>query len=377
MSSKEIEHHQVLVVGAGPGGAAAAQRLAEVGIDTVVIEKRQIIGNPAQCGECVAEWEEVAGAFPNVREDSWLEEYFDFPQRVKQHRLEWMRVFAPSGKSWGFELDAFAANRLQFDGYLADRAVDAGADIRMDTALRNILRKRKDGRDLYVTSRGRYSADLVIDASGSLAHVARLRGGLQGGDQVPTVYAQASGEMPDSFDIFLGAVAPQGYAWIIPKGKGFANVGLGVKAGALKGNLKEYLQRFCDGLNLTIHSWGGGWIPMGGPVKRLVDDNVLAIGDAAGLVMPSNGGGIAQAIMSGYYAAETVKAHLDNGTSLQTYHDKVMKVMKKPLKISLRTKRMAYLFLRYNWSAEMALRVIGPIGGIRRAVDCHRPLWII
>ena len=51
MSSRDVEHRQVLVVGAGPGGSATAQRVAEQGVDVLVIERRQIVGNPAQCGE--------------------------------------------------------------------------------------------------------------------------------------------------------------------------------------------------------------------------------------------------------------------------------------------------------------------------------------
>ena len=48
MGRKEVEHRQVIVVGAGPGGSACAQRLAEDGIDVLVIERREIVGNPAQ-----------------------------------------------------------------------------------------------------------------------------------------------------------------------------------------------------------------------------------------------------------------------------------------------------------------------------------------
>ena len=116
---------------------------------------------------------------------------------------------------------------------------------------------------------------------------------------------------------------------------------------------------------------------MDGPVKHLVNDNVLAVGDAGGLVMASNGGGIAQAMMSGYYAAESTISHLKEGRPLQSYHQRVMDVMRKPLKISLRTKRLAYLILSRNWTTEMALRFLGPIGGIQRAVECHRPTWVI
>jgi digeranylgeranylglycerophospholipid reductase len=295
MARKEIKHRQVIVIGAGPAGAACAQRLAEDGVDVLMIERRSIIGNPAQCGECIPNWGEVVGTFANLEDHQWLYDYFQFPERLKLHNLDNMRVFLPSGKAFHFELDAFAGHRLHFDGYLCDKALHAGADVQMDEALTRIQHQSKLDRDILVTTNGRYTFDYLIDASGSLAHVGRLRHGddvrYRPEDQVPTMYAQVQGEVPETFDVFLGSVAPSGYAWIIPKGPDTANVGLGVRAGYLKGNLKEHLQEFCDELGFEVLSWGGGWIPMGGPVKTMVDGTTLAIGDAAGLVMPSNGGG--------------------------------------------------------------------------------------
>ena len=72
MSSSEVEHHQVLVVGAGPGGSATAQRLAEQGLDVLVLERRQVVGNPANCGECVPLWGEMYETFPKIRDDFFL-----------------------------------------------------------------------------------------------------------------------------------------------------------------------------------------------------------------------------------------------------------------------------------------------------------------
>ena len=57
---------------------------------------------------------------------------------------------------------------------------------------------------------------------------------------------------------------------------------------------------------------------MGGPVKQMVDGTTLAVGDAAGLVMPSNGGGISQAIISGCFAAEAIVDHITNKTPLSS-----------------------------------------------------------
>ncbi len=380
MGVKDIEHRQVIIIGAGPAGAACAQRLAEKGLDVLILERRSIVGNPAQCGECIPNWGEVIGTFKNLDNHRWLKDYFDFPERLRLHRLDNMRVFLPSGKSYNFKLDAFAGHRLQFDGYLADKAVAAGAEVRISTALKNIQHQRKANRDVLVTDQGRFSCDFLIDASGSLAHVGRLRHGqdkaVRPDDQVPTVYAQVRGNVPETFDVFLGSVAPSGYAWIIPKGPNFANVGLGVRAGKLKGSLKDHLRTFCDDLGLEILSIGGGWIPMGGPVRRMVEGTTLAIGDAAGLVMPSNGGGISQAIISGCFAAETIVSHLEDGTPLEDYEQRVRGSMGKALKNSLRSKNMGYAFMRGDFATEVILRCLGPIGGIRRAMECEKPLWV-
>lgn len=380
MGRKPIEHRTVIIFGAGPGGTTCARRLAEAGVDVLIVERREVVGNPAQCGECIPNWGEVHTTFKGISEHQWLKESFDIPDRIKGHRLDTMRVFSPSGKSWMFDLDAFAGHRLQFDGYLADKALEAGAEIRCSQSLKNII-KRKDGTELYVTDIARYTADYVIDATGALAHVSRLRHGddkrYRPVDQVPTIYAQVQGNVPETFDVFLGSVAPKGYAWIIPKGPDTANVGIGVRAGTLKGSLKEHLVRFCEELDFEILSFGGGWIPMGGPVKRMVDGNVIAIGDAAGLVMPSNGGGISQAMISGCFAADAIIENLTEGKDLSDYEKRVRKCMSKVLRTSLRSKRMSYAMMRGDKSTELILRILGPIGGIRRALECRPPLWLI
>ncbi|MBT4058961.1 MAG: NAD(P)/FAD-dependent oxidoreductase [Euryarchaeota archaeon] len=372
----EPEHRQVLVVGAGPGGSTAANRLAEAGMDVLVIERRNTVGNPAQCGECVPVWGEMSDAFPLIKDDAWLNDYWQFPDHVLGQYLDWMRVYTPSMKEYGFGLDCYGAHRLQFDGHLADRAVSNGAEIRTATELRKVQKQKKLNREVYRTNNGSFTADYVIDASGALAHVGRLRGGVERpGVQLPTINAQVSGHDSDSFDIFMGSVAPRGYAWIIPKGE-IANVGIGVHYDNLGIPLKQRLDTFCEGLDLTIHSYGGGWIPLGGKVKSAVNDNVLAVGDAAGLVMPSNGGGIGQAIVSGKFAADTIISNLNGGASLSAYDRALTATMGKQLRISRRSKNLFWTFCRNDFTTELAMRLLGT-NGLRRAVDCRRPFGII
>ncbi|MBO58256.1 MAG: hypothetical protein CMA77_04600 [Euryarchaeota archaeon] len=375
-SNSEPEHRQVLVVGAGPAGSTVAKRLAEEGLDVLVIERRQTVGNPAQCGECIPGWGEMSDAFPLVKEDAWLEDYWDFPSHILGQYLEWMRIFSPSMKEYGFELDCYGAHRLQFDGYLADQAESKGAEIQTGIELRKIQNQTKLNREIYRTNKGSFTADYVIDASGSLAHVARLRGkGDRPKLQLPTIYAQVTGHDSDSFDIFMGSVAPRGYAWIIPKGE-IANVGIGVHYNSLEIPLKQRLDSFCEGLGLNIQSYGGGWIPLGGKVKSAVDGNVLAVGDAAGLVMPSNGGGIGQAIVSGKFAADAIISNLENDLPLTNYNKILNKTMAKQLKISRRSKNLFWTFCRNDLTTELAMGILGT-NGLRRAVDCRRPLIIL
>ena len=373
---REVEHRTVLIIGAGPAGSLAAERLSEAGIDALIIEKRAVVGNPAQCGECVPGWGEMIGTFPKLESENWLAERFDYPTHAISRRLDWMRVFTPRMKPYGFELDCYSAHRLQFDGHLAEQALKAGAEIRLTEALQNVLDRRGNSPDLYVTNRGRYTADWVIDASGALGHVRRLLGQVdRPAALLPSIYAQVEGDLPPTFDIYIGGVAPAGYAWVIPK-DGIANVGIGIKPGAVKRPLRELLDAFCDSLNVEILSYGGGYIPMGGAVRNVVFRNIMSVGDAAGLVMPSNGGGIGQAMVSGMMAAEAIIDAKERGASLNHYQDRLHDVFAKPLKISLRTKRMFWHFGRNDALIELGLRLLGR-SGIRRAVDCRRPFFIV
>ena len=62
------------------------------GLDVLMIERRSIVGNPAQCGECIPNWGEVVGTFSNLEEHTWLYDYFQFPDRLKLHNLDNMQA---------------------------------------------------------------------------------------------------------------------------------------------------------------------------------------------------------------------------------------------------------------------------------------------
>ena len=163
MSRPPVEHREVLIIGAGPAGTAVAAKFSELGHDVLVLDRRAVVGNPAQCGECIPNWGEVVGTFRDLDDHDWLASYFEWPDRIISQRLDHMRVVLPSGKTFGFELDCISSPRLQFDGLLAERAVAAGAEVRMEVALTKVFATTESrsgalhhhGREVHCGSRDR------------------------------------------------------------------------------------------------------------------------------------------------------------------------------------------------------------------------------
>ncbi|MHA2375689.1 MAG: FAD-dependent monooxygenase [Candidatus Thorarchaeota archaeon] len=130
---------------------------------------------------------------------------------------------------------------------------------------------------------------------------------------------------------FGHTIAPGGYTWIIPKSKTSANVGFGMRKSVAQAGLplKQYLYNFIKSnpstasrlRDATITSRVGAIIPVGGPVKRTYSRNVALVGDAAGHVMASNGGGIPTALAGGHIAGDIVVRHLLNHSPLSKYEE--------------------------------------------------------
>jgi digeranylgeranylglycerophospholipid reductase len=128
-------------------------------------------------------------------------------------------------------------------------------------------------------------------------------------------------ESPLTMEFYLGSrIAPGGYAWVFPKGEDIANVGLGVLGSRADRKPIEYLRDFVERMpNLSkgkVVEINGGGDPVSGPLKKIVKDNLLVIGDAARQVNPLTGGGIDSAMRAGNIAGEVAaKAVREGDTS--------------------------------------------------------------
>ena len=318
----------VIVVGAGPGGTAAARYLAEKGYDVVVYEKRQEIGAPKRCGEGV-----TFGSLERLK--------LKVPRNCIRQNINGAIIYSPDNSqvevSWGRDY-GYVVERKMFDKWLAEEAVRKGAKIKAKTCIKEVL--KEDGkvvgvRGEHLGERFEERCKVLIAADGIESKISRMAGLnttvnpmlVDSGFQ----YEMAGIEIPDPTKIYLyfgNYIAPRGYCWIFPKGKDVANVGIGI-VGKSQKSAREYLQEFIentDGLkNGSILEINSGGIPVGGLMKKMTLNNFLAIGDAAHQVNPIHGGGIYEAQFAARIAAEVIDEGIKNGDLSEKQLDKYNK----------------------------------------------------
>ena len=307
----------VLVVGAGPAGSIAALVLARAGASVTLVDKARFPRDKA-CGDFVGPRGLQVLADLEVPEPAGL----DVGDMVVVGPTG-RRVVLPCFDGTTYPGRARAVTRAVFDDALHSAAVDAGAvpvEGRVDTPLLvdgGIGGFRlDDGRELR--------ADFVIGADGATSHVARTAGLVEEARVLwgfaVRCYLDQAVDLPA---ITLWERAPwrafPGYGWIFPGPGGGANVGIGIgtladrRAGAEAVRvLPAYLDHLV-GLGLLDRPPEapypgrlGGWLKMGMVGTVPAAGRVLLAGDAAGLVNPLQGEGIAQAMTSGRAAAEAV-----------------------------------------------------------------------
>lgn len=323
--------YDLLVIGAGPGGATAAQVAAQAGLSVLLLEKRQEIGSPVRCAEGVGHEQLI----PFIEPDPlWVAAEVTQVQITTIAEGETRIMRAEGGRGYVLE-------RRVFDRVLAERAAQAGAEVQVKTAAVGLLRDQAKVRGAKIRSGDSLTevqAQVVIAADGVEAQVGRWAG-LD--TQLPlkdtmvcAQYLMAGIEIdPTCTYYYIGhQLAPGGYVWIFPKGDGKANVGLGVQGDlwqVKEGTVLRFLSRFIEerpflaqGSPVTLVA---GNVPVALPPARMVTDGLMLVGDAARQVDPLTGGGIVNAMTAGKLAAEVAAAAIaesdTSARSLKRYED--------------------------------------------------------
>ncbi len=276
-------NYDVVVVGAGPAGAIAAKYAALNGASTLLIEEHASIGSPVQCTGLIST--------AALRECEMGEGNFVLA------KMRGAFVYAPNCeelKVEGKDVKAYVIDRKIFDRSLVGRSLDAGVDL--------LLRTRFIGMEhgkISVISNGEkkdIQAGIVIGADGIQSSVGRAAG-LQRCEKILSgiqFEAPYDAKDPEFVEIFTGnEIAPGFFAWAVPF-RGLARIGLAKSTGA---QATHYLEKLLEHPVVASRYRGSrteivmGGIPLGAPGKTATDD-VILVGDAAGQVKPTSGGGI-------------------------------------------------------------------------------------
>jgi len=341
----------ILVVGAGPAGSLAARYAAEKGVKVTMIEARSNIGVPVRCGELVPSIEEITDMFPNL---TGAEELFDLPSDLAVRNVEGIRLIDPKDRVWEFPFTGYTTDRDRFDQYLADQAVKSGADL-----IKSCRFFEREG-NIAKTSEGEIEFKTIIGADGPGSRVAQSLGLPANQNPYPAVSAQAEGDYDPYIQMFFGGIAPGAYAWIMPKA-GTANVGVGFSPKFSDGSLRGYFDKFVKAHDIKVLTpIHGKYVPSEGPVSKTYADVGMVVGDAAGVVMSVNGGGIPQAMITGRMAGEVAADNVLSNRSLAEYEQAWRNVLYKPLKIAAGNKKLADTFaFRSEKSTALCMKLLG------------------
>ena len=316
--------YDVIIIGSGPAGTSCAKKLVENGFSVKVYDKRQEIGSPKRCGEGLDErTQEIIGKIP---------------ERCIAQKIKGARIYAPNGKYLEavLEYGGFVLERKVFDKWLAEEAVKAGAQIQANTLISSLIKNNgyfTGVRGEFLGEEFEEKAKMIVCSTGAESP---LR------NQALKIYSKPNlidsclqyemsgiGTDSDFIHIYMGnKIAPRGYAWVFPKGKEKANVGVGVIPG--EKTAKFYLDNFIN-VNPEIKKGSiievnAGCVPVGGMLENMVANGFLICGEAAHHVNPIHGGGIKEAIISGRLAADVISDALKKDDVSEKYLSKFNKL---------------------------------------------------
>ena len=318
-----METCDVLIAGGGPAGSTCAWALRQAGLDVVVMD---------------------GATFPRDKVCAgWITPQVLMDLRLDVHAYRHGRTFQPftgfrvgligSGGDVDVAYDrpvSFGIRRCEFDEFLLRRS---GARLRLATPITSI---RREG--LQWTINDCLTAPMLVGAGGHFCPVGRMLN--SSSDGAALVVAQEAEFAIDPRELSSFATLPErpelyfsralnGYGWCLRK-ENYLNIGFGhLDRRRLPSATAEFAAFLKTEGRIPAHvscRWKGhAYVLSGVPRRRVVDDRVLLVGDAAGLAYPQSGEGIRPAIESGLIAASTIiEAHRRYTTTwLARYEDRL------------------------------------------------------
>ncbi len=305
MNSQE-NFYDVIVVGAGPGGSAAAEKCAKYGLKTLLIEKEKLPRDKPCGGMCIDYLKELIELYGSEIND------------IVERRTDKLKVYLDQKIifSKDYSIDLFLRKKLDY--FITKRAIKSGAKLIENCRVTDIVVGKNKVH--VFTEKGIFISKIIIGADGVNSIVAKKTGLNKGWGKNDVLLAMESEIKMSNREIekrfgnctivytysnFLG------YEWVIPKNN-CVNIGLGTSV-SKSGNLKEQFVNLAKQLDIKMKPTDikAHLIPLR-LLKKTYKERVLLCGDAGGFVYPLTGGGIETAIKSGRAAADICNEAIEN-----------------------------------------------------------------
>jgi len=326
--------YDLLIVGAGPVGTTFARYMAEKGFKVGIIEKKTKIGVPLQCAGLLGK---------QIKEVNLL------PDEVIINPFYGAYLHSPSNnilKVAKEKPEAYVIDRVGYDQFLADKAVDAGAELYLKRQVKDL--NTKNGQIYLNSGKEDFKAKIIVGADGNNSIVARKLSSSAGeySLQAAQFLVDFQKDIFDTRFVHLHAYASisPGFIWMIPLSESTARVGLFgdfdyITMGKI---LNNYLRMNPDFKGYNILKKYQGKIPVYNSNKKNVKNNIILLGDAASQVKPTTGGGLIMGFKCAQIAADIAERALidDDIKILKDYEALYRKNFKTELKTQLMVQKI-------------------------------------